>query len=183
MLVESTQPITDNLPATIANLNELLKDLHGTGDTLKMALASFTRTSDRLNYTLATNQKDIAEIVANFKTMSVNLNESVKDLKPLLSKLNIIADSLKNVELGQTVEKLNTLLDQASATAAALNNTESSLGKLMNEDSLYNNLNKTLLDLDSLLININTSPKHFFGPLGKSSKKIAKERAEMQEEN
>lgn len=182
MLVESTQPITDNLPATIANLNDLLEDLNGTGDTLKMALASFARTSDRLNYTLATNQDEIAATIKNFKTLSDNLSESVKGLKPLLGKLNTLADSLNNVDLAQTVAKLNGLLDEAAQSAKALNNTESTLGKLMHDDSLYNNLNKTLYDLDSLLININTNPKHFFAPLGKSSKKIAKDRAKQQEQ-
>lgn len=181
MLVESTAPITDNLPATIVNLNDLLEDLHGTGDTLKMALASFARTSDRLNYTLAANQKEIAETVENFKNLSANLNESVKDLKPLLSKLNVLADSLNNVELGETVAKLNVLLDQATITTQALSNKEGTLGKLMYEDSLYNNLNQTLLSLDSLLVNINNDPKHFFGPLGKSRKKIEKDRAKQQQ--
>lgn len=182
MLVESTAPITDNLPATIANLNDLLEDLYGTGDTLKMALASFARTSDRLNYTLAANQDEITETIQNFKKLSVNLNESISGLKPLLGKLNNLADSLNNVDLAQTIDKLNLLLDQASKSAEALSNTESTLGKLMNEDSLYNNLNKTLEDLDSLLININNNPKHFFAPLGKSSKKIAKDRAKQEEQ-
>ena len=182
LFVESTQPITDNLPATIANLNDLLKDLNGTGDTLKLALASFARTSDRLNYTLASNQENIAATIVNFRDASANLKESISGLKPLLTKLNVLADSLKNVDLAQTVDKLNILLEQATKSAEALGNTESTLGKLMHEDSLYNNLNNTLLDLDTLLNNINSNPKHFFAPLGKSSKKIEKDRAKQQQQ-
>ena len=64
----------------------------------------------------------------------------------------------------------------------AFSNKEGSLGKLMYEDSLYNNLNKTMLDLDSLLIHMNENPKHFFGPLGKSSKKIEKDLAKQQKQ-
>ena len=121
-------------------------------------------------------------LVKNFKAISGDLKESIKSLKPLLDNLNAVADSLKDVNLAQTLVKVNGLLDQLTAASEALNNKDSSLGKLMNEDSLYNNLNKTLFDLDSLLININNNPKHFFGPLGKSSKKIAKDRAKEQEQ-
>ena len=181
MLVESTQPITDNLPATIANLNGLLEDLQGTGDTLKIALASFARTSDRLNLLMATNQDNIAATIENFKKSSASLNESIKGLKPLLSKLNILADSLNNVDLAQTLDKINLLIDQTTKSTEALGNRESTLGKLLYEDSLYNNLNNTLLDLDTLLNNINSNPKHFFAPLGKSSKKIERDRAKQQQ--
>ena len=59
MLVTSAQPITDNLPVTIANLNALLEDLQGSGDELKKALASFTATSNSLNYTLSENRNEI----------------------------------------------------------------------------------------------------------------------------
>lgn len=182
LLVESAQPITDNLPATIANLNDLLKDLTGTGDSLKIALSSFTKTSNSINYTLSENRSSIKETIIGFKELSGNLNETVAELKPLLAKFNLLADSLNNIELATTVEKLNTLLDQATVSAAALSNKEGTLGKLMYEDSLYNNLNQTMLDLDTLLNNINNNPKHFFGPLGQSRKKIEKDRAKQLEE-
>jgi phospholipid/cholesterol/gamma-HCH transport system substrate-binding protein len=49
------------------------------------------------------------------------------------------------------------------------------LSKLLADDSLYNNLNKTAFDLDKLLFHINENPKHFFSPLGKSRKKIERD--------
>lgn len=182
LLVESAQPITDNLPLTIANLNNLLEDLTGTGDSLKMALSSFTQTSNTINRSLNENREGIKETITGFKELSGNLNKTVDELKPLLSKFNVLADSLNDLELAVTVKKLNTLLDQATVSAAALSNKEGTLGKLMYEDSLYNNLNQTMLDLDTLLNNINSNPKHFFGPLGQSRKKIEKDRAKQLEE-
>ena len=56
-----------------------------------------------------------------------------------------------------------------------IDNGEGTLSKLLKEDSLYNNLNKTAYDLDKLLNHINENPKHFFAPFGKSSKKIKKD--------
>jgi phospholipid/cholesterol/gamma-HCH transport system substrate-binding protein len=182
MLVSSAQPITDNLPVTIANLNALLEDLQGSGEGLKKALDSFTKTSNTLNYTLNENREGIKTALVEYRDLAKKLNSSMDGLKPLISKFNVLADSLNNLELANTVKKLNTMLEETSATVTAFRNKESTLGKLMYEDSLYNNLNSTMLALDSLLIHMNENPKHFFGPLGKSRKKIEKDLAKQQKE-
>lgn len=182
MLVSSAQPITDNLPVTIANLNALLENLQGSGDELKKALASFTATSRSLNNTLKDNRSEIKEAVTAYKDLAIKLNSSMDEVKPMIAKFSLLADSLNSLELSNTVKKLNIMLEDASATLAAFSNKEGSLGKLLYEDSLYNNLNKTMLDLDSLLLHMNENPKHFFGPLGKSKKKIEKDLAKQQKE-
>jgi phospholipid/cholesterol/gamma-HCH transport system substrate-binding protein len=45
----------------------------------------------------------------------------------------------------------------------------------MTEDTLYVNLNKLLLSLDSLAVHLNENPRHFLAPLGKSRKKIQRQ--------
>ena len=177
---ESTQPLTDNLPILISNLNVLLEELRGSGEGLKNALASFTATSNTLNYTLQENRGDIKATVTEFKMLSQKLNSAIDEVKPLISKFDVLADSLTNVELSVTLDKLNLLLDETTSTVSALSSNEGTLGKLMNEDSLYQNLNKAMMDLDSLLIHMNENPKHFFGPLGKSRKKIEKDLAKQE---
>ena len=54
----------------------------------------------------------------------------------------------------------------------ALQEEDGSLGKLMNDDSLYRNLNKLLIDLDKLAIHFNEYPKDFMAPLGRKKKKL-----------
>jgi phospholipid/cholesterol/gamma-HCH transport system substrate-binding protein len=53
----------------------------------------------------------------------------------------------------------------------------------MTEDSLYNNLNNLLQNLDSLANHFNENPKHFMAPLGKSRKKIEKELEQQRKRN
>ena len=177
LLVESAAPITDNLPILIGNLNELLEDLQGSGDELKKSLASFTATSNAVNSLLRENKDDIHATIVELKQVAHRLNTTMDEIEPLVAKFNVMADSLNSLELSATLDKINTLLDESTLMVKAMHNQESTLGKLMYEDSLYQNLNKTLLDLDSLLMHMNENPKHFFGPLGKSKKKIDKDLA------
>jgi phospholipid/cholesterol/gamma-HCH transport system substrate-binding protein len=60
-----------------------------------------------------------------------------------------------------------------------LNSGDNTASKLMTEDSLYNNLNMLLHNLDSLATHFNENPRHFMAPLGKSRKKIQKELEEQ----
>jgi phospholipid/cholesterol/gamma-HCH transport system substrate-binding protein len=182
LLVESAQPITDNLPATIKNLNALLEDLQGVGQGLKKSMESFATTSNTLNNTLLENRGEIKAAVTEYKQLAEKLNSAIDEIKPLITQFNILADSLNNLKLAVTLDKVNRLLDEATVAASAFRNKESTLGKLLYEDSLYQNLNKTMLDLDSLLIHMNENPKHFFGPLGKSKKKIEKDLAKQQKQ-
>jgi phospholipid/cholesterol/gamma-HCH transport system substrate-binding protein len=177
---ESTEPLMNSLPLLLANLNDFLIDIEGSGEQLKLALASFTATSNTLNATLIENQDSIKGVVSGFKTLTVKLGYRIDEMKPLLAKFDIMADSLNNLELSNTLDNLNKLLAETSVTVETLNSSEGTLGKLMKDDALYNNLNQAMADLDTLLVHMNENPKHFFGPLGKSQKKIQKDLEKQQ---
>lgn len=182
MLVQSAQPITDNLPVTIANFNALLVALNKNSEELNKTMENFRYTSYTLNKLMRENGDGIKSTIDEFKELSKKLNSTMDVVKPMLAKFGVLADSLNNLELAKTVKKLNIMLEETSATVSAFRNKDSTLGKLMYEDSLYNNLNSTMLALDSLLIHMNENPKHFFSPLGKSRKKIEKDLAKQQKQ-
>jgi phospholipid/cholesterol/gamma-HCH transport system substrate-binding protein len=49
------------------------------------------------------------------------------------------------------------------------------VGRMLTEDELYVNLNKLLLNLDSLAEHFNNNPKHFLAPLGKNKRRIERD--------
>jgi phospholipid/cholesterol/gamma-HCH transport system substrate-binding protein len=172
---ESAQPISDNLQVTMRKLNVLLDDLSGSGTELKKALESFTKLSNNINARVYENRKSLKNTLAEFETLSKNLNKTITGLEPTLDNFKVLSDSLSHLELNTTLKKVDILLEQLTLTSQILQNDSSSIGKLMNDDELYESMNRTIADLDTLLIHINENPKHFFGPLGKSKKKIEKE--------
>lgn len=177
---ESAQPISDNLQVTMRKLNILLDDLSGSGTELKKSLASFTKLSNNLNARVYENKNTLKNILVEFEKLSKNLNQTVVGLKPTLDNFNVLSDSLSNLELNTTLKKVDVLLEQLTLTTQMLQNDSSSIGKLMHDDELYESMNRAIADLDTLLVHINENPKHFFGPLGKSKKKIEKEAKKQQ---
>ena len=102
-------------------------------------------------------------------------------LEGTIDKYGNLADSLKQVDLKPTLVKTNTLLDNLNTTVEKLQSEDGTLGRLMTEDSLYVALQKTVENLDKLLIHFDENPKDFLAPLGRSKKKIDKARVKDQE--
>ncbi len=175
LFLESAQPISDNLQATMRKLNVLLEDLSGSGEELKKALVSFTKLSNNLNARIYENKSSLKSTLAEFEKLTKNLNKTVIGLKPTLDNVRVLSDSLSQLELNTTLQRVDSLLIEITRLTHLMQNDTSTLGKLMHDDALYNNMNQTMADLDTLLVHINENPKHFFGPLGKSKKQIEKE--------
>ena len=79
---------------------------------------------------------------------------------------------LSAVDMEGTMNKVNATLANVETLTKRLNSDQGSLGLLMNDPSLYNNLNSTLLSADSLLVNFRQHPKRYvhFSVFGKKDK-------------
>ncbi len=172
---ESAQPISDNLQVTMRKLNILLDDLSGSGAELKKSLASFTKIADNLNARIYENRNTLKNTLSEFEQLSKGLNKTLANLKPTLDNFKVLSDSLSHLELNGTLKRVDALLEELTLAAQLIQNDSSSFGKLMNDDELYESMNRTIANLDTLLVHINENPKHFFAPLGKSKKQIEKE--------
>ena len=115
------------------------------------------------------------------KGVADNLNSTLLELKPTLQNFKTLSDSLKMLKLNQTLFKTQQAISNLNQTLAGLNKGDNTMSKLMTEDTLYVNLNKLLKSVDSLASHFNNNPKHFLSPLGKSKKKIERDRRKQEE--
>lgn len=181
-LAESAQPVANNIEATIKKINAILEEFEGNGQKINNMVASMEKTPVLLNATILQTRKNLSDMTSTFSEVGAELNTTLKASRPLLENLTQFSDSLKNLELQTTIDQTNQTLGQLNEAIEQFSNKDGTLGKLLNEDSLYVNINSAIENLDKLLIHIDTAPKHFFGPLGKSRKKIEKDRKKAGEE-
>jgi phospholipid/cholesterol/gamma-HCH transport system substrate-binding protein len=172
---------TVDLQTTMLKLNETLNDLSKNSRQLDLILTNFQATPNLLNTTLITANGKINDLSGAFKSVAENFNGTLNELKPTLTNFKAISDSLKMLKLNQTLTKTQQTISNLNQTLARLNKGDNTMSKLMTEDTLYVNLNKLLKTLDSLAVHLNTNPKHFLAPLGKSKKKIDRDRRKEEE--
>jgi len=145
------------------NLNEVF-DIQ-TKDNIKLSIAelsttisSFKATSESLNGLVSDNKSSIGETILNFNKISQDLTSVSKSLSE--SDLDSIMLNLKS-----TLSSFDNLL-------ATIENGEGSIGKLMKDDSAYNNLNAATKQLEQLLEDMKLNPKRYvhFSLFGKKAK-------------
>jgi phospholipid/cholesterol/gamma-HCH transport system substrate-binding protein len=90
----------------------------------------------------------------------------------VLDNTNTLTGNLAAINVAGTMEKVNETLDNVEKLTSQLNNTEGSIGLLLRDPSLYQNLNATMRDADSLLVNMKAHPKRYvhFSLFGRKDK-------------
>jgi phospholipid/cholesterol/gamma-HCH transport system substrate-binding protein len=80
--------------------------------------------------------------------------------------------NLASLDIQKTMNQVNATLDQVHQLSEKLNSEKGTLGKLMNDPTLYDNMNTTMRSADSLLVNLKAHPKRYvhFSLFGKKEK-------------
>lgn len=171
-ILETAQPVAQNLNITINRLNSLLEEFEGIGDQVKGAVGNMDTTLLAVKELLEANKNEISGIMSNTNELIKSLNARVEELKPILDKTGEVMEGIEADKIGKILDDVNTLTGTLAETMEKLNNGEGSLGKLMSSDSLYQDIHKTIKDLDSLIIHFDNYPKDFLKPLGRKHEKL-----------
>ena len=91
----------------------------------------------------------------------------------VLDNTSTLTANLAALDLDGTMQQVNRTLANVEEMTQKLNSNEGSLGLLMRDPGLYNNLNATLMSADSLLVNVRQHPKRYvhFSLFGRKEKK------------
>ena len=141
-----------NADSLLMNVNDILdpktkKDLRESIAGLNTLVKSFQGSANSLNSLLADNQD--------------NLNKSLSNLSVITENFNKLSDTLVNAGLGETVKNLQSTMGNINDMMAKIEGGEGSLGKLVNDKALYNNLNNASRELDLLLQDFRLNPKRY----------------------
>jgi phospholipid/cholesterol/gamma-HCH transport system substrate-binding protein len=182
VLSETATPVATDLQTTLRKFNITIDNFSKNFEKLDLILAGLQKTPGLINQTLTTTNNSIEALSGSFKTDAEKINIVLDELKPTLSNFKVISDSLRKIQLNQTLLKTQRTLNSLNETLGKLKKGDNTMGRLLTEDSLYVNLNKLLIGLNQLSNNFNNNPNQFLAPLGKSAKKIERDRKKAAEE-
>jgi phospholipid/cholesterol/gamma-HCH transport system substrate-binding protein len=133
-----------NLQDAIAGLNDVIK--------------SFKQTSTSLNTMLSDNKESINSSLSNIDKITTNFSK--------------VSDELAAANMGATIKKLQGTVKGLNNVLSKIEKGEGSLGKLMKDEAMYNNLAEASHQLDLLLEDMRLNPKRYvhFSLFGKKQK-------------
>lgn len=132
----------------------------------------------------------LAASLHNVETITSNLTVSIRELNTLMAGLNKqvpgmigkangvldntnrLTANLASLDVQGTLNKVNQTLESAHQFTEKLNSNQGSLGLLMNDTKLYDNLTSTMSHADSLVIDLKAHPKRYvhFSVFGRKDK-------------
>lgn len=138
---------------------------------LDETFAILSKTMVKIDSMVYDNDARVSKVLSNLESITTNLNDSSIGIKPILYNLSSISDTLSNANFGSLVNNINKISNN-------INSGSGSLTKLMNDEKLYNNLEKSTSELAELIEDIKNNPKRYvnFSILGGTNKSFEKKK-------
>ncbi len=146
--IASIKELTPKIDHVLSNLDAL------TGKDVKDKVVV---TLNNLNGTILQlkNQVD-----GNFKNILTNVNEITSSNKGHIDSLFLSLNN-NSIELSTFLNKSSDAVEQLNSLLTSINEGKGSLGGIVNNDSLYHNLNHSIASIDSLVTDIKQNPKKY----------------------
>jgi phospholipid/cholesterol/gamma-HCH transport system substrate-binding protein len=158
--IEGLLTSADSLFAGVSNVMN-----YETQKNIKASLDGLTTTVDNIN-SLSFSMNRL--VTSNEKTLNATLN----NLNEVTGNLSQLTDSLNQMPLMATVKNFEVTSEQLKVIIGRLEEGEGSMGQLLNDKTLYDNLVNSSNALDALLTDLKAHPKRYvhFSIFGKKEK-------------
>ncbi len=159
----------ENLMVSIDSVLKVVKSIFNdqTQENLRMTMASLNSTMKSIDN--ATKQVDtwvakdgkLNKIFSNVEAISTNLKNNDENISKIIKNFATISDSLAKANFVATINNTNSALENVNKIIEKINKGEGTVGMLLNNDSLYNNLTNSAKDLDLLMKDLKEHPKRY----------------------
>jgi phospholipid/cholesterol/gamma-HCH transport system substrate-binding protein len=142
-------------------------------ESIKNSINSFEHIAYNIDTIVSTQRNRLTIIFANIESISSNLKNNNSKLTNIINNFSNISDSLSKAKIIKVINNTNDALKNFSDISEKINKGQGSLGLLINNDSLYKELNNSSKELNLLLEDIRLNPQNYvhFSIFGKNTKK------------
>lgn len=160
-LQQKVEQVIVNTDSLITSLNDVLNpdtrhNIKNTFEDINAAATSFKSSAQSLNGILKENNGKLERTFTNLDEMTTNLNT--------------FSDTLAQVDLNRMTKDLEKVIRDFEKVSQKINNGDGTAGKLINDPTVYDNLDRATKQLDQLIQDVKLNPKRYvhFSIFGKN---------------
>lgn len=137
------------------------KDFRSSFSNVNQSLIHLNEITTELSTYMVENRESLGRATQNFERLSKSLADNRDELERVFENVANISDSLGKANVGQTMLALERTSRNLDIVTGRMANGEGTLGKLSAQDSLYNQIDKTVQSLDRLLLDLRYHPERY----------------------
>jgi phospholipid/cholesterol/gamma-HCH transport system substrate-binding protein len=159
-MMPQLKALLPKLDSILTNVNIIMSD-----PALKSIIDNVNGATDNLNKSSAQLNKMMTQFESTMPGM-------LQKVDAVLGNTEQITSDIAKADIATTMKNISATLQNCRELTDKLNSNEGSLGKFINDPSLYDNLNATMRDADSLMIDLKSHPKRYvhFSIFGRKDK-------------
>lgn len=184
-LMETFQPvqkkaemIITKMDSVLSSVNTILnpnlqKNIDRSFTSIAGTLGSLESTSKKVDALVGSESSKLSSILSNVEAITANFKNNGAKIDAVMKNLNTVTDKIAAVNFEETVTNANKAMADLQTMLSDVKNGKGTLGALLNDRQMYDNLNNASKNLDALMIDLKANPKRYvhFSVFGGGNKK------------
>lgn len=166
-------PLIASVQSAVQNLDKFIVSFQAFWDTtanselkktfveVQSALKKFGSVAGQLEGLVASERAKLSKIFTNVESITNNLQKSNDKIEGILGNVKTISDDLVTADFKGTIEAAKNTLNKFNVMLDSATQGEGTLGKLLKDDQLYNELNTTNKRIQSLVEDLEAHPERY----------------------
>ena len=149
-------------------------ELQGSLQELKTSLHRFGNLAEQAESLILEEKITLGRILTNVESITTNLKRSNEEVNAIIGNTKKITDDMVTADFKAVVGDAQKAIQKFSTMIEGANNGEGSLGKLVKDETLYNELVKTNKDVQNLVVDLEANPQRYvhISLIGRKNKQL-----------
>lgn len=172
-LMEKVEPLQAKVENLVVKLDSVLsavntalddefqRDFKSSLSSISSSLSNIQKITMDVEGLVGSERVRLTNIMRNLESITNNFKNYDGQITSILANLDNMSDNLSKVEVKETIDNANKAMLEVQTITEKINRGEGSLGMLINDDKLYNNLEQSSNSLDELLQDVKQNPGRY----------------------
>lgn len=163
---QKAQQIIGRMDSILASLNKTISpefqgNFNRTFENMANTMENLEGTTRKFDGLVGSQSSRIVSIMSNLESISANFKQNNDKITSIMTNIDRVTDEVARANFARTIQNADKAVADLQASINKINSGQGSLGMLIHDQGLYNNLNDAALNLDKLMIDLKANPKRY----------------------
>lgn len=137
------------------------RDMQTAINQISVTTANLASITEKIDTLVGAQKNKLSRIISNVESISSNLKQNNDKISNILKNFSAVSDSVAKANIPEVFASVSNTISELNKILSKINTGQGSVGLLLNDEKLYNELTKSAKDLNLLLEDIKANPSKY----------------------